>query len=331
MSDSSPSRSPLEAVLEGVDTQAIEAFELLSHEARLAILLALWEAYDPSGEHPAVPFSELAERINYDSPGNLNYHLDKLTDHYVRKTGDGYHNTEAGNRVVRAVRAGAITRDVAFGPFDIDGLCPYCGAAAEVSYADTHIMARCTECTGTFIEGEQPAREPHPEHSRGIITRQEFPPAGVQNRDPEAAVGAHLTRTGYLGFSMLAGTCPECAGRTRVSTTCCPDHDAEAPACESCGRQYAAWTGMVCGHCRFAIGAPSRWLPIRDPRIGAFFQERGVDVTPGFSMELWSALDRADERIVSEDPVELAFTYRLGEDELPARVAGDMTVLEVGD
>lgn len=166
-----------------------------------------------------------------------------------------------------------------------------------MSYADTHIVARCTDCTGTFVDGEQPARESHPENSQGTITRQEFPPAGVYNRDPAAAVQAHLTRTGYLGFSMLAGTCPECAGQTRVATTLCHEHDADAPICEEYGRQYAAYTGIICGYCRFAIGSYSRWPPIRNPAIGSFFQERGVDVTLGFSMKLWSALDRADERV----------------------------------
>lgn len=334
MSDSSQPGSRLEAAVRDPEAHAIEAFEILSNEIRVAILLTLWEAYDPSGDHPAVPFSELDERIDYDSPGNLNYHLDKLTGRYVRKTAEGYHNTEAGDKVIRAVRAGALTQNVSFGPFEIENLCPYCDGTAEVSYADTHIVARCTECTGTFLEGAQPAREPHPDHpdhSRGIITRQEFPPAGVQNRAPEAAVQAHLTRTGYLGFSMLDGVCPECAGQTHVSTTLCPEHDTDAEMCESCGRKYAALTGMVCGHCRFAIGAPSRWLPIRHPTIGSFFQDHGVDVTPGFSMELWSALDQADEQILSSDPVELEFTYRLDGDILSATVEGDMTVTEIAE
>jgi DNA-binding transcriptional ArsR family regulator len=329
MSDASQPESPLEAAIRDVDAHAIEAFELLSHEARLAILLTLWEAYDPSGERPSVPFSELAQRIDYESPGNLNYHLDKLTELYVRKTEDGYQNTEAGNKVIRAIRAGEITQNVSFGPVAVTDFCPYFGSDVEVSYEDTHIMARCTDCTGTFIEGEQPAREPHREDSRGIITRQEFPPAGVQNREPAAAVQAHLTRTGYLGFAMLDGTCPECAGQTHVSTTVCPEHDTGAEMCESCGRQYAAWTGMVCSHCRFAIGAPSRWLPLRHPTVGAFFQNHGVDVTPGFSMELWSALDRADEQILSSEPVELEFTYRADGGTLAATVEGDMTVTEI--
>jgi len=42
----------LEAAVEDVNAHAIEAFELLSHEARLAILLALREASDPSASTP---------------------------------------------------------------------------------------------------------------------------------------------------------------------------------------------------------------------------------------------------------------------------------------
>ncbi|MFB6253732.1 MAG: winged helix-turn-helix domain-containing protein [Halobacteriaceae archaeon] len=331
MNDTSQSKSLFETVVTDVDAHAIEAFELLSNETRLAILLALWEIYDPASDHNTITFSDLATRINYDSPGNLNYHLEKLVGLYVRKTENGYHITEAGNKVIRAIRAGAITQTVSFGPFEIDDFCPYCNGTVEVSYSDTHIMARCTECIGTFIEGDQPAREPRLNNSRGVITRQEFPPAGVHNRSPEAAIQAHLNRTGYLGFAMLAGTCPECAGKTRISTTLCTDHEMTSQGCESCGRAYRSWTGMMCQHCKFAIGAPSHWLLIRHPTIGAFLKDHGIDVTPGFSMELWSALDQADMQINSADPVKLGINYKLNGDKLSAMVKEDMTVISVGE
>lgn len=34
-------------------------------------------------------FSELRERVNVDDPGRLNYHLNELTTHFVRRTEDG--------------------------------------------------------------------------------------------------------------------------------------------------------------------------------------------------------------------------------------------------
>ncbi|MUV60221.1 hypothetical protein [Halobacterium sp. CBA1126] len=48
------SESPLDAPAAG--TQATEAFELLSDETRLAILVALWEHADPFGDDDAVRF-----------------------------------------------------------------------------------------------------------------------------------------------------------------------------------------------------------------------------------------------------------------------------------
>ncbi|MEF8813561.1 MAG: hypothetical protein V5A55_07050 [Halovenus sp.] len=308
----------------GGGRDAIEAFELLSNQTRLAILLALWESVEANDERHGVPFSELADRIDYDSPGNFNYHLKKLTGRYVRKTDRGYLPTEAGGNVIRAIRAGAITRDVSLGPFEIDDLCPYCDGVVEVRYEDTHIVARCTECDGPFLEtscGE----------SRLVVSHRELPPAGVQNRGPTAAVDAYLTRVGHLGFSMLAGTCPECASKPRVSTLVCPDHNSGARGCETCGQPYHSWTEMVCTHCKFGMGVPTRWLPIRNPRVGSFFQERGVDVTRGFSLELWSVLDEADEHVRSTDPLELVITYRIEGERLSVRVEDVVTVVDISE
>ncbi|MEF8791004.1 MAG: ArsR family transcriptional regulator, partial [Haloarculaceae archaeon] len=88
MVGSDPSGSPLQSVSAGA--RATEAFELLGNETRLAILVALWEQYEPFGRDGAVRFSELRARVGTADSGRFNYHLDRLDDHFVESTDDGY-------------------------------------------------------------------------------------------------------------------------------------------------------------------------------------------------------------------------------------------------
>src|SRR6056297_953643 len=55
--------SPLELAAGAAEPHVTEAFKLLSDEIRLAILLALWEVYDPRAENNAISFSQLFDRV----------------------------------------------------------------------------------------------------------------------------------------------------------------------------------------------------------------------------------------------------------------------------
>lgn len=63
---------------------------------------ALWEAYDPMDPTP-VRFTDLRDRVDVDDPRRFNYHLGKLSTHFVRHTEAGYEFHEAGKRVMRVV------------------------------------------------------------------------------------------------------------------------------------------------------------------------------------------------------------------------------------
>ncbi|MFB6139467.1 MAG: hypothetical protein ABEJ26_03425 [Halosimplex sp.] len=75
-------------------TAAAETFGLLSDETRVRILVVLAEA-------PAegVRFSELRSRVGVSDSGQFNYHLDRLRDRLVTRTGEGYALTETGAAV----------------------------------------------------------------------------------------------------------------------------------------------------------------------------------------------------------------------------------------
>ncbi|HKJ60140.1 MAG TPA: hypothetical protein VKA37_12995 [Halobacteriales archaeon] len=312
-----------------VSENATSAFALLSSEGRLAILWTLWQAIEPGQEQTPISFTELAERCPYDSPGNLSYHLDKLVGEYVHKTASGYLLTGTGQKIVGAIRAGAMTRNVSFGPFEIDEPCPYCGGGVEASYSDNFIEARCTACGGTYPENGPGVLDHHPPGPGGVITHCEFPPAGVDARDPGESLPTYLTRAAFQAFSMLADACPECAAPVRVTTTLCSDHAGGDRPCETCGFRYAAQSVLACRHCKLQVVAATRWLPLSDPSVAAFFHERGVDASAGFSMELWAAMDDADVFVRSTDPVDLEIEYRLDGDTLAVGVDGTVSEIDV--
>lgn len=98
---------PIEAAAGTAGRAAIQAFSTLGNGTRSAILLALWEAYEPSGAENAVSFSELRARVGLAVSGQFNYHLDELAGHFVDARPDGYVLRRPGRLIVQAVIAGA--------------------------------------------------------------------------------------------------------------------------------------------------------------------------------------------------------------------------------
>lgn len=82
-----------------------DAFQLLGDEMRTAILRAVWESPED-----AVSFSTIRERAGSPDSGKFNYHLNRLSGHFLSRGEDGYRLTQAGREVVRAVMAGVITQ-----------------------------------------------------------------------------------------------------------------------------------------------------------------------------------------------------------------------------
>ena len=121
----------------------------------------LWEAYDPTANDNAVSFSELYDRVEYDTTANSSYHLDKLEGHFVRKTDDGYVLRRGGRNIVQAIIAGTGLEDPTFEPTEIDASCEVCGAPTAITYEQERVYQICTECEGRS--------SPESEHPRGTL------------------------------------------------------------------------------------------------------------------------------------------------------------------
>ncbi|MFC7044527.1 winged helix-turn-helix domain-containing protein [Halobacteriaceae archaeon GCM10025711] len=184
MAHSDAAESPLEAASGAAGQRATEAFSVLGHETRLAILLALWEAYEPFEDDNAVSFAELRKRVGMSDGSQFNYHLQQLVGQFVRQTDDGYELRRAGHQLVRTVIAGAGIQDPVLEPTEVDQACYLCGGSTVVSYRDEMLFWACTECDGLKDAANGPA---------GVLAGREFDPAGFTDRSPEELLNAAWT------------------------------------------------------------------------------------------------------------------------------------------
>lgn len=66
-----------------MNADAVDAFDALGNETRLAIRLALWESYDPHAGDNAVQFPDRRECVCVRDPGQFNCHLRKLDRAFI--------------------------------------------------------------------------------------------------------------------------------------------------------------------------------------------------------------------------------------------------------
>ncbi|MDX1748399.1 MAG: winged helix-turn-helix domain-containing protein, partial [Halobacteriales archaeon] len=180
-------RTPLEAVTGAAGSEVVDALELLSDQTRLAILLALWDGYDPYAGTETMSFSEIHDRVAVRDSANFSYHLDRLTDHFVEKTADGYRLRNAGRVFVRTVIAGAGLESPEIRTTELDLSCTRCAEARmEIGYRNGTLYLTCPVCEGyTTTEG----------HPRGTIAAFEFDPAGLRDRSPMELLAAGAIRS----------------------------------------------------------------------------------------------------------------------------------------
>ncbi|WP_436924518.1 DUF7351 domain-containing protein [Halosimplex amylolyticum] len=229
-----------------------EAFAALGNEIRLDIIRVLWRAgaaheYDDGSDAvETVSYSELQSEIDIDDNGKFNYHLSKLSPHFVRRTDDGYRLSSAGKQIARTVIAVSGAGSLEFSQ-KLDEGCPLCGAAVVVTYEDQWLRVRCTECYGLF--GDQAPT--------GTLFLTSYPAAGLTTRDSEQALATGLYRCGLDITYLMYGICRECAGQISSSVTVCDAHEVEdGQPCDTCRTPFPVWAEMRCRTCGFAKRLP---------------------------------------------------------------------------
>jgi DNA-binding transcriptional ArsR family regulator len=326
MPDSNTLESPLQSAAGSAGPQVIDAFELLSHEIRLSILLALWETYDPYGSNEPVTFSELYDSVAISDSANFTYHLDKLTDRFVEKTADGYGLRNAGLLIVRAIIAGAGLEKPVVSSTESGISCHRCGdGRVEISYHDEAVYLTCPEC-----EGFMPAEE----HPRGTIAKFWLDPAGLANRQPLELLAASVIRTENRNRMMKQGVCPACSGPIETSLQLCEEHTpGPREVCSNCGTQDSVRVRYVCSVCKNRNRRPVELTVIDHPDFIAFYDDHDIDlrwdIDDGYEcIRLMEYMWAMEHSLDSTDPVRIRITVPCDGDELQLKLNEDLDIIE---
>ncbi|MFP8958481.1 ArsR family transcriptional regulator [Natrialbaceae archaeon A-CW3] len=322
---------PLEDRGESSTLSPGDAFAVLANETRFEIVQALWERYEP--EDPAnlvkfgdlydsdatVTFSELYEHVGYDDTGNFNYHLEQLTDHFVRRTETGYELTEAGFEVARSVVAGTVCERPRLDTAEIDERCPQCDAPVVVAYDNHHIRVSCRRCLGLWQNAEG---------DDGVLFTFAFPPTGLTDRSAEEAFHAALVYNLTRIRSFILGVCPDCSGVVAQSLDICEAHEpADRGGCPRCHRRHAIEVVQCCRQCKSVARGPLTIGILAHPQVTAFYHEQGVD----HRFASWETFERGvtvTEDVLETNPLRIALTIPCGDDELRLRLDEELALLK---
>lgn len=332
MDDSASTDSPLEAAADVAGERAIEAFSLLSNETRLAILLALWEAYEPFPNDTweprggnAVPFSELRGRVGVSDSGQFNYHLGKLQGHFIEQTPDGYQLLPAGQKFVETVIGGAGLEEPRLDPTEIDLACFICGAPTAITYQNQRLYLVCTACDGGYDLGEN--------HPSSVLNGYPAAPNVLRDRSPEGIYSAVQTLAMYQFAIRTGGVCPNCSGRLDSSIDACQDHEPgdDAP-CSSCNRQSMAVARYVCTACKRTNLAPLPTLAYLHPVGSAIAWKHGIEIGYGsWNPETFSWLSdfEYEQELIKTEPPQVRVTLRHETDEIQLTFDESQEIVEL--
>lgn len=327
MAEAAPTDSHLERAA-GVEGSAMtDVFKLLGNDTRLAILLALWEAYEPFTDDNAVPFSELQDWVGVRDRGQFNYHLRKLDGHFVESTDDGYELRNAGHKLVQAVVAGTGLQETSFDRTEIDRWCPYCGSATSITYENERLVHSCTSCEGAFASiGDE---------ERGTLSIWPFAPAGLSNRTPEEIFAAGTIYTIGRWATKISGICPECTGAVETWFDVCEEHaEGSDGACPDCGRQYQVQARFVCTVCKNRMWGPPSILIAVHPTVMTWFSDRRLDEIDEFDdfdsiKRILSLVRDHDQELVAKDPPLVRVRFPIDDAELQLTVDEELNVRDV--
>lgn len=324
MPGSNSASSPLEVAAGAAGPSAVQAFKLLSNETRLAILVALWEAYEPFEEDNSLRFSELRERVGTRDSGQFNYHLEKLEGYFVDSTEDGYELRETGLKFVQSVIAGAGIDDPTLEPTEIDMTCQLCGGSVEVIYEDGWVYNRCTDCDGFWTDSN--------DHPTGQLSKFSLNPAGLTSRSPDEIYAAAWVQGYQKIYAMMDGVCGTCSGPIERSLDVCTDHTAEG-LCSNCGRYPQVTARFRCTVCKESGRAPLGTVAKYHPAGLAFYYEHDVALQYGFNK-----LDQINRRletgktkteILSENPPRVRVILQIDDDEMWLDLDENLAITDV--
>lgn len=273
-----------------------EAFSLLGNDTRIDILQALLDA---NADKTPVTFTELFEQVDIEDSANFNYHLQKLTGHFIKQTDDGYEFRHPGRKVVSSIFAGTLTERAQLGFFPVDGACHTCDGDLHGWYTDEVLTIACVDCAT-------------------VLVRYPFPPGGIDERAPEELLQAfhHYVRHHYC---MAAdGVCPECTGPVETE----PVYEPET------SDNFDVTVEHTCQRCGYDLQSSVGVNLLDNAEVLMFHSERGIDLStePFWHFE-WCVSDK-HTTLISEDPLRLRINIQCEGDELQVVLDDSLSVIE---
>lgn len=297
-------------------TDAESAFMTLSHDLRLEILLALWDAPGFS-----LSFSELRKTVGERDSGSFTYHLSELQDHFVAKTDDGYELQYPGHRVLDAIQSGVFHEQVAVGPVELDDDCRACGERLTFEY-DTDYIARirCPDCGNRALEWP-------------------FDPGGIVDRDTDAIVEAFDRRTRLIWSCALDSVCPFCAGRVDRDLT---SRVHEQGACigvieqldryqEYFARDHPAIVSVDCERCSFYSFIPVGVVLLTRPLVTGQLHDASIDVRGTPLWDLGFVVDPDAVTVQETDPMSVEVTIPDADESLVFTIDDSFNIIDRSD
>ncbi|MFB6360959.1 MAG: winged helix-turn-helix domain-containing protein [Halobacteriales archaeon] len=296
-----------------------DAFGLLGNQIRMEILHTLGSEAEP------VSFSALREAVGVRDSGQFNYHLEKLTDHFIAKTESGYTLRQPGQRVIQAVLSGAITEDPVLERTPTELPCFYCGTPIDVSYRDGEVRMHCGDCPQTDA-AESDTDNSVPPEQQELLGFVRLPPAGIVDRSAEEVLESAYTWYYNQVLTMADGVCPRCSAALDHPVTACDDHDFSEGYCEQCGHRSAARITYRCPNCSFEreLGFSNHFL--NNPDLQRFALDHGVEVVSPSFERVYASVGSNETEVISTDPFEARITYEVSDASLTLTVDGELSV-----
>jgi hypothetical protein len=268
---------PIDDIPAEIDPQ--DAFQLFSHELRLEILFALWDAPEY-----ALAFSEIQNAVGERDSGKFTYHLEQLTGQFVTEIEGQYVLQYAGHRVIDAIQSGVFHTSPTVSPVEAPGSCTRCGATPTFEYEDHLATVSCPDCETKRIE--------YP-----------FDPGGFQDRSMLEAIEAFDRRTKYKWRLASSGVCFVCAGRVSVAYT---DAAAELEHHDRYKSFFAAdhpaLFHLSCQNCSFYSYIPVGIRLLDSPAVAGHLVTHGIDITDHHLWTLPFITDAENVTVQNRDP-----------------------------
>lgn len=294
-----------------------ETFAVLGNATRLEILTVLAAADDDLG------YADIFEQVEYDDSANFAYHLDRLRDHFIRKSEDGYALRIAGERVVEAMYSGVLTDHATVNRSEIGYRCMYCGGPTEMAYHDELAVMYCTECDGRL--GEPRVPDDWPISGEGIVGWVSLPPAGVSGRTPSEIVEAAGIWTVADIQAKARGVCPRCSAAIDQAPIVCEDHETSGQFCHECDHQFAVSVRSTCSNCPFETTTPFPTHALGELALLDFMSDHGIDPFVSNAFHLSSC----QETVIADHPLEATYTFRAEGEAITLRIDDELSVIDV--